>query len=313
VVSKYNRNVGLEYNHASSNNYWTGKALFLKSFSPGVSGNDFVQAGHVTYFSRIWNITWQHEYVGKNYNAEVGYLPRKGYLKVNPQITRLFFPKGGKILSHGPLAMVTYFYNDSIGKTDNEMVAAYAITTRQRSTLTVWTARNFVEVLRPFDPTNSGNALIEARTKHYWNALGFDFVSKPQRLLTYSISTRYGGYYLNSTRFNVTTEIGYRFQPYASITVGTSYNDINLPQPWGRTRFWLVSPRLDVTLTNKFFVTAFTQYNEQSNNVNLNARLQWRYKPASDFFIVYTDNYLPENFNVKNRALVVKWTYWWNI
>jgi hypothetical protein len=311
--NSYNRNIGLEYNLASSNNYWTGKALFMKSFSPGVTRDDFVQAGHLTYFSRIWNITWQHEYVGKNYNAEVGYLPRKGYFKINPQITRLFFPKGGKILSHGPLAMMTYFHNDSIGKTDNELVAAYNITWRQRSTLTVWAAHNFVEVLSPFDPTRSGKDSIDVLTKHSWDAVGFDWISKPQKLFTYTLSMRYGGYYMNSTRFNLVAELGYRFQPFASITVNASYTDLDLPSPWGRTKFWLVSPRLDVTLTNKFFLTAFTQYNQQSNNVNLNARLQWRYRPASDFFIVYTDNYLPENFSVQNRALVIKWTYWWNL
>ena len=55
------------------------------------------------------------------------------------------------------------------------------------------------------------------------------------------------------------------------------------------------------------------QYNNQADNVNLNTRLQWRYKPASDLFIVYTDNYLPENFMVKTRALVLKFTYWWNV
>jgi Domain of unknown function (DUF5916) len=310
---KYNRNVGLEYNLASPNNYWTGKALFLKSFSPTASGNDVVQAGNLTYFSRQWNIIWQHEYVGKNYTAETGYLPRRGYFKINPQITKLFFPKGGKILSHGPLAMMTYFRNDTISKTDNEMVAAYNIRSRQQSNFTFWVARNFVEVLFPFDPTNSNKPKIEAGTKHDWNAVGFDFISKPQRVFTYSISSRYGGYYLNSTRFNLTTEFGYRFQPFGAISVASSYNNINLPMPWGTTNFWLISPRLDVTLTNKFFLTAFTQYNEQTNNVNLNARLQWRYRPASDFFIVYTDNYLPENLNVKNRALVVKWTYWWNL
>jgi hypothetical protein len=49
------------------------------------------------------------------------------------------------------------------------------------------------------------------------------------------------------------------------------------------------------------------------DNVGLNTRLQWRYKPASDFFIVYTENYLPENLVSKNRALVFKFTYWLNI
>ena len=32
----YNRTFGLEYNLASSNNFWTGKQLVMKSFTPGL-------------------------------------------------------------------------------------------------------------------------------------------------------------------------------------------------------------------------------------------------------------------------------------
>src|SRR5205823_3498080 len=103
-------------------------------------------------------------------------------------------------------------------------------------------------------------------------------------------------------------DFGYRFQPYISITLSTSYNHINLPKPWGKVDFWLIGPAIDITMTNKFFLTAFIQYNDQLNNINLNTRLQWRYKPASDFFLVYTDNYLPSPLSVRNRALVLKFT-----
>ncbi|MFK7925449.1 MAG: hypothetical protein AB8H47_26085, partial [Bacteroidia bacterium] len=61
------------------------------------------------------------------------------------------------------------------------------------------------------------------------------------------------------------------------------------------------------------FLTTYVQYNSLLNNVNLNARFQWRFQPASDFFIVYTENYLPDGFASKNRALVFKLTYWLNI
>jgi hypothetical protein len=107
--------------------------------------------------------------------------------------------------------------------------------------------------------------------------------------------------------------MGYRFQPYFSITLSATYNHIQLPEPWGKTSFWLVGPRMDITMTNTVFFTAFIQYNEQINNINLNTRFQWRFKPASDLFLVYTDNYLPAPFYVKNRALAIKLTYWWGI
>jgi hypothetical protein len=75
----------------------------------------------------------------------------------------------------------------------------------------------------------------------------------------------------------------------------------------------LIGPRFDITFSDKIFLTTYVQYNKLLDNMNLNARFQWRYKPASDFFIVYTENYLPENFSTKNRALVFKLNYWLNL
>ncbi|HKG69283.1 MAG TPA: DUF5916 domain-containing protein [Segetibacter sp.] len=313
VYSDYNRNIGLEYNLASSNNKYTGKALFLKSFTPGKSRSDFVHAAHLQYLGRKWLLFWQHEYVGKNYNAEVGYVPRQGYIKINPQLGYSFFPKGGKILSHGPTALYYSFFNTSFKKTDDEAVFSYLFTSRKQSTFSAFVSHDYVKLLQPFDPTNFTKDTLARGTKHNWYAWGTQFVSMPQSVFTYGFSTRYGGYYENGTRLNLTADLGYRFQPYISLALSTSYNYINLPNPWGVNKFWLIGPRVDVTMTNKLFFTTFMQYNDQQKNINLNTRLQWRYKPASDLFFVYTDNYLPAPFSVRNRAMVLKWTYWWNL
>jgi hypothetical protein len=313
VYSQYNRNLGLEYNLASSNNIWTGKALFLKSFKPENNGEDFTQAANLTYASRKWNITWQHEYVGKNYLAEVGYVPRQGYVRLYPQIAYLFFPKSKRILSHGPKFNSSLFFDTSMKPTDNATMLIYGVNFRNQSTFNTFVSNEYIKLLRPFDPTNSGKDTLATGSVHQWNAFGFEYTSKPQSVFTYAFTTRYGGYYEDGTLFNFTTNIGYRFQPYVSLSLTSSYNDIRMPDPWVKTTFWLIGPRIDVTMTNKLFFTAFAQYNEQQNNVNLNTRFQWRYRPASDLFIVYTDNYLPENFAVKNRQLVIKFTYWWNV
>ena len=148
---------------------------------------------------------------------------------------------------------------------------------------------------------------------HYAFSWRTEYVSKPQSLFTYGFSTRFGGYYADGELYTLTTDLGYRFQPYVSLALSTTYNKIVLSEPWGTTDYLLVGPRIDVTMTNTLFFTAFIQYNEQIDNINLNTRFQWRFAPASDLFIVYTDNYLPAPFNVKNRSLVLKFTYWWNV
>jgi hypothetical protein len=313
VYNAYNRNVGLEYNLASPNNVWTGKTTVLKSFTPNIKGREITQATNLNYTSRKLALQWQHEYVGKNFNAEMGYVPRKGYIKINPQAGYLFFPKGTQILSHGPLVYSTHYYSESFKETDNETLVAYKLTLRSQATLQAWASHNFVQLLTPFDPTNLGTDTLTRGTKHIWNAIGVDYVSEPQKLFTKTLSVRYGGYYANGTRLLINAEAGFRFQPYVSILMAANYNDIHLPKPWGNKSFWLVGPRIDVTMTNTLYFTAFCQYNEQAKNINLNTRLQWRYQPASDLFIVYTDNYLPENFGVKTRALVLKFTYWWGL
>lgn len=89
---------------------------------------------------------------------------------------------------------------------------------------------------------------------------------------------------------------------------------LHFPEPYGKNNLFLIAPRIEVNFTNNLFWTTFLQYNNQRNNFNINSRLQWRYKPMSDLFLVYSDNYFTDPFmKNKNRALVFKLNYWLNL
>ena len=312
TYSQYNRNVGFEYNLAPSNNTWTGKTTFIKSFTPGLSSNSFVNASNLQYSNRKWIVSWEQEYVGNNYNAEVGYVPRNNYIKVNPLITRFFFPDKGLFLSDGPQLTSTYYFDTKFDRTDNESAASYLFTFRNRATFNAIVLNDYVELLAPFDPTNLGKDSLAAHTRHNWNTFGFDAVSAPQHTYTWSLSMRDGSYYDHGKLLFLSGDVGYRIQPFVNIDVTFQYTSMTLPQPWGLNNFLLVGPKIDVTMTNTLFLTAYLQYNQQTQNINLNTRFQWRYKPASDIFLVYTDNYYTGPIFVKSRALVLKATYWFN-
>lgn len=321
AIKRYNRNLGLEYNLASSNNIWTGKMLFLQSFSPGEGGNDRILAGNLAYSAKHWNFNVQFENVGENFRAETGFVPRTGFNRLSASAGRLFFPKSSIILSHGPVTFFQFIFDENMRYLETEFPLVYKVSFLNRSEFTIWTAYDFQELLRPFDPTNFAGDTLATGTKHSWKSFGTEFISKPQSLFTWSVNTRYGGYYADGTRLRLGGEVGYRFQPYVAIGVAGQYNHIafenddRLPDGLKNRDFdlWLLGPRIDVTVTNKLFFTNFVQYNNQAKNVNLNLRLQWRYSPASDLFIVYTNNYFSDFSGVRNRALVLKLTYWWNI
>ena len=83
-------------------------------------------------------------------------------------------------------------------------------------------------------------------------------------------------------------------------------------RPYSSANLVLVGPRIDLTFTDNLFLTTNVQYNNQINNLNVNIRLQWRFAPVSDLFVVYSDNSYPEDFENKNRGLAIKISYWFN-
>ncbi len=309
---EYNRNIGVEYNLASSDNLYNGKMFFLKSFAPDDNNSGITQAAHLEYNSRKWSWRVQEEWVGKDYTAEVGYVPRNGYINLTGSAGHLFFPKKGRILSHGPELNGIYYFDESFKHTDHTAYLLYSFALRDRSNLSFFVSDDYVELLSPFDPTGLRMNELPVGSKHDWNAFGWMYESKPQSLFTYTFDARFGGYYADGNRTSLTTELGYRFQPYVSLSANLNYNHIKLPDPWNTNEFWLIGSEIDITFTNKLFFANLFQYNEQSGNFNLNSRLQWRYAPASDLFLVYTNNQMIDPFTPRDWALTLKFTYWFN-
>ena len=313
-ASSFDRNVGFEANLATDDDLWQSKITLLKSFSPGDSDRSLSHVGSVNYNDGNFEFEWEQEYVGEDYTADVGFVPRRGYFRTNPDMRYLFFPDSdGSVLSHGPGFQNTIYFSESFDVTDYENRLSYRFNFRDGSNLEGYASSTFVELFRPFDPTGVTNEFLDIGSEHRWVSGGLEYNSRAQSLLTYSVGSQYGGFYADGNRLLVMTQIGYRFQPYVNLSLSVNYNHLDLPEPWGENDFWLIGTRFDVTFTKNLYLTSFTQYNEQRDNVNINTRLQWRFQPASDLFIVYTDNYLPNNFNVKNRAVLLKLTYWWNI
>jgi hypothetical protein len=313
--NKFNRNLGVEYNHASKNNEWRGKVMYYNATGELKKGDNGLVAAQLVYNTRKWNISGQYEYTGSGYDAQVGYLQRVGYHRISPRVNYTFLPKGSKILSHGPGAFNFTFFDKAGSAIEYTTGVVYGAEFRTRATVSWYCAKDYIKLQSAFDPTNFTGIKLPIGSEHNWISTGVTYNSAPQNIFSYGFESRYGGYYENGTRLRLATNLGYRFQPYALIGIGAEINDIDLPEEkkLKDARFWLVSPRIDVTFTNNLYLTTFIQYNQQAKNTNVNARLQWRYKPASDIYLVYTDNYATQDFTVKNRAVVLKFTYWGNI
>ena len=309
----YNRVAGLEYNLASRDNFWTGKLFTQKSFSPNASSSkEFSQGMNVAYSRKNYLLEFFQLYVGRDFNAETGYVPRVNFIEFNPRATVKFYPKGNLFENHGLITEINNFYKPGGRElTDRTLVFDYFFLFKSRARIDLKGFNHFVLLQQHFDPTNKGSNYLPGGSHYNWNDFSAQFVSNNRNNLKYEFMTGYGGYF-NGNRWFAQGSFNFRFQPYGYLSLVYSYNYLSLPAPWHNTGFLLAGPKLDVTFTDKLFFTTYVQYNQQSDNLNINARFQWRYKPVSDLFLVYTDNYFPGSMNVKNRAVVLKLSYWFN-
>lgn len=308
---RYNRVFGVDYNLASADNRWTGKFFAHRSLTPGEDDEPFAYSANVVYQTQYLEVEALYDRIGTDYLAETGFVRRTGLHRLAPGIAYNFYPKSEKIANHGPNLRTEFIYDPEFQATDRNIRAEYGVRFLDRSDLELSFINRYIRLLDPFDPTNTVGDTLAAGTEYNWNVLEFEYQSDARKLFNYSFEVSYGGFF-NGNRFSLESAVNYRFQPYGSITLNLSYNNLQFPEPFRDVDFFLIGPKLDITFTNDLFLTAYVQYNEQIDNINTNIRLQWRYQPVSDLFIVYSDNYYPEPLNVKNRALVAKVSYWFN-
>lgn len=309
--NRYNRVIGLDYNLASADNRWTGKFFLHRSFSPGQQGKSVALSGNLLYQDQQWKVEGGYDLIGDGYLAETGFVRRRGLHRTVAGVGYKFYPTSEKVANHGPSLQTEYFFDTGFSRTDEAWQAAYGVVFLNRSELQLSAQQQYIRLLNPFDPTNAAGDSLATGSEYNWNSAEFTYLSDARKLFNYNVVASYGGFF-NGERISLEGALNYRFQPYGSISVNFAYNNLHFPEPFRDVDFFLIGPKLDLTFTTRLFLTAFVQYNEQADNVNTNIRLQWRYQPVSDLFIVYSDNHFPTPWDVRNRALVAKISYWLN-
>jgi len=316
IKNTYNRVIDADLESFSKDNKWYTSAFLAKSFDDFTRKENTSGGSYVQYNKRQINATIGNSFIGKNYNAEAGYVPSHGIypgqFNYFASTGLRFYPKQD-IVYMGPQVFLNHTYIPGGALTDRLYTLSYNL--NFTSTASLLFSYNYIysrltSNFNPIDPTVYTNFLIGEQ--YTWQNVSATFQSNTRKTFNLTTQATYGGFY-NGTNFDLNGQLNYRYQPYGNVSLRFDYNDVNLPANYGNQKLFLVGPRFDITFTDKIFLTTYVQYNTLIDNVNLNARFQWRYKPASDFYIVYTENYLPETFFSKNRALVFKFTYWLNI
>ncbi|MCB0668112.1 MAG: carbohydrate binding family 9 domain-containing protein [Saprospiraceae bacterium] len=322
--SDYNRVLGFEYRLATPSNRWTGKFYHHQVFSPGDAEHKFNNSVQLEYLRRDYRLEWAHLFVGEGYDAEVGFVPRRDYLLISPEFQLFFYPNNKRLINRHSLN-VDFRNIYKVGKDGSRLLPRYGLSDRQLEIMweldfadnsrgSAMFSYDYIFLLDDFDPTRSQDEdiALQAGTDYKFANLSLSYSSDQRKKLIIEITPNYGSFY-SGKRYGVEGSLTYRYQPLGFVSMDYAINHLRLGDPFEPSTVWLIGPRIDLTFSKSLFLTAFVQYNSQFDNLNINTRFQWRFRPVSDFFLVYTDNYLFDpfsQFSVRNRGLVAKLTYW---
>lgn len=322
-LDKYGRNAGTELNFISEDGNWSAWGAIHKSFKSGINNkNNFWNTG-VSYEGRNFSSFIDYADVGVNYYADMGFVNRiENYDQVRDSAIRVGFrhwyneteytfrPEKGPLQAHGLSVSNFYALNADNSFSERSHEFEYYFGFKNASNLYVNFNNQAVQLLFPIGFTD-GTPL--AAGKYEFNQFGAGYSSDNRKIFSWNIAGVTGGFY-NGTYQQISGGITLRKQPWLTVDFNAEFNRLKFPDPYGSTDLFLLAPRIEINFSTAIFWTTFIQYNTQNNNFNINSRLQWRYKPMSDLFVVYTDNYFADPFlKSRNRSLVFKLNYWLNM
>lgn len=312
---RYNRVVGLDYNLASKNNVWSGKFYLHKSIQPIVGQGNFSSQVMLSYNKENWQFITDYTFVDGNFRSDLGFVPRTDIFKMGQGAFRYIYPKNRDFISRHTIRLLTINYwkpSEDFKYTDYNNSVNWTIDFSNQSILTTNISRNYIYLSRPFDPTRkAGGAPLPANEKYYFNLANVEYTSSPTNLFTFGANTTIGQFFTGN-QFSLGATAALRFQPWAQISFNFNYDNISLPAPYESANYILLTPRIDITFSRSLFWNTLIQYSNQRDNIGVNSRLQWRFAPLSDLFLVYNDNYITREFGPRYRSINLKLSYWLN-
>lgn len=324
----YGRNTSLEAGYQSDDGKIGAWGSMHHSYKPGVRGKTGFYTLGVEYQDPSWEIVVASATVQENYYADMGFVQRTvNYDAERDTSIRVGFkdnivglkyrirPKEGNIARHTIDLTNIYYTNADWSFNEWNSELSYSAGFRNTAEIELGIEHNDIELLFPFSFV-SGKEPLPAQRYTYSN-VSASYSSDERKLVNFGVGGRLGGFY-NGTLKQAEAELNFRVQPWGNLGFGYQWNKLDFPEPYGNEVITALLSKLEIGFNKNLLWTTLFQYVDQNEYMGINSRLQWRFSPMSDVYLVFVDNYdvfngIPNRRNIQtnNRAVILKVNYWY--
>jgi len=269
---------------------FTVEGFMAKTVTDTLDGRDL--GGHLRagWLSQHWRVYGEYTDLDKNFNAEVGFVPRvdirrsKFHLEYNPR------PQRWGIRMMEPMWNATFFHDHSGRLVSRQYHYMVGTNFENGANLNVM-FNQYYELIdpnpnRPDGRTPIGSGLFVDPGKYNFWDLNMMFRSNPARRLSFNV--RYGPQtFWDGDRTDYGGGLDFRVTSQLATSASYSRSEVTLPDQ--AATIDVGSLEFDYGFTPRLSLGTITQYNSYTDQLGTSARLRYTYRPGSDIYIVYDD------------------------
>jgi hypothetical protein len=286
---------------------------FQQSDTPGMSGDDSAFGFGLRLPNNTgWRSRVAVKEVQRNFNPAMGYVNRTNVRDYTADLGYTYFLSGSRFQS--VFAGVDAQRIELLGGGLQSEILAFRLMelqTTTRDNLGIGFVTNKEIVQRPFTLYTSPDRAVRILPGAYsFNESTFSLASGGQRTFAGSFSYLTGDFY-NGKRDNVSVSATWNQSRYFVLRASYDWNDIRLPQGDFITRLTSISSQ--VAFSSTLYWISLVQYDNLSEEIGVNTRLQWIPRAGQEAFVVLNYNLQDKDkdnqFQMATADVSVKFKY----
>lgn len=261
----------------------------------------------LNYPNDVWQAHVSFRELGDHFAPAVGFTPRNGFRRLNPQISWNPRPAWASAVRRFEFQASLERLSDLDGVLETRRIGIRPFGVRFHSgdSVNLNLDTQYERLTTPFE---IADGIVLPPGEYSFSDARVNFWSANQRSVSVNVEFNAGEFWSGRIRG---TELGIDLRPSGSVSLGgqVELQDIDLPQG----RFSTFVSRLDAS----WYPTPWTslgsrlQYDDVSERLGLNVRLRWIVRPGSDFYMVYAHDWQEQEgrLSTLNRGATTKVNY----
>lgn len=302
----YNRTAGLDFSYRPTREIDV-KGLWSRTFEAEVSGNSNAFYFGANWRTNIFQLDGSYTDIGEDFNPEVGFVLRKGVRRLQGFAQYTPWPRkfGIREIQIGPEMDLVLTQENELETQDITFDTQFSF---EAGDSIGFQLKNTTENLR-------NEFILEGEeipsSEYNFTAFQASIRTSSSRMIFGELRLELGQFY-HGNRSGLLLDATFRPNAKFSIEPFIEFNRITFPE----TEFDanVIGGRIGYSFSTTLFTKLFAQWSTDRDVLAANFLVNYIYRPGSDFYLVFNQNYDTRDGGIKllGWTVVGKMTYWWN-